>query len=413
MTDKRTRDLLPATFVLLFGSTLPARAQLTNQGSFDPSNAANLCSIGFDSGTGSIWVYECHAATVQEYSDTGVFLSEIPSPGEVANDVDIEFAPEAMMLGGVALPEGTMLFLNGESGVVEVYALDKTDGTVLATLVTAYGGSHVVGGGYHPVRDTLFFIQDTVPSGTPGDRVGEVDPVTGAELNSFSLSPSGYSVFFGDLDIAHSGNLLLVSSSQTTIAEFTPAGAFVKKMQLPQGISGLSGIAVTEESGVAWVCSTAGLVTKLSGLSECGSATNYCTSGISASGCQAAISTIGVPSATAASGFDLTAASVEGAKDGLFFFGTSGRQANPWGNGTSYQCVVPPVKRGGLLSGSGNPGACDGSFTQDLNARWTARPGQNPGAGTVVQAQLWYRDPFNTSNQTTSLSNAIEFSVCP
>jgi len=30
-----------------------------------------------------------------------------------------------------------------------------------------------------------------------------------------------------------------------------------------------------------------------------------------------------------------------------------------------------------------------------------------------LQAQLWYRDPFNTSNQTTSLSDAIEFCVSP
>ena len=35
----------------------------------------------------------------------------------------------------------------------------------------------------------------------------------------------------------------------------------------------------------------------------------------------------------------------------------------------------------------------------------------NPGGGTTVQAQLWFRDPQNTSNQTTSLSNAIEFLV--
>jgi hypothetical protein len=30
-----------------------------------------------------------------------------------------------------------------------------------------------------------------------------------------------------------------------------------------------------------------------------------------------------------------------------------------------------------------------------------------------VQAQLWYRDPDSTSNQTTSLSNALEFAVAP
>jgi len=143
---------------------------------------------------------------------------------------------------------------------------------------------------------------------------------------------------------------------------------------------------------------------------------SYCTSGISASGCQPLLSTSGTPSATGSSGFDVIALNVEGAKEGLYFFGANGRQANPWGNGTSYQCVVPPVMRAGLLSGTGTNGACDGAFTQDFNARWCPtcpKPGQNPGAGALVQAQLWYRDPFNTSNRSTSLSNAVEFTVLP
>jgi len=139
----------------------------------------------------------------------------------------------------------------------------------------------------------------------------------------------------------------------------------------------------------------------------------YCTAGTSAGGCTAAISASGTPSASAATGFDLTAAGVEGGKVGLFFFGTNGRQANAWGNGSSLQCVVPPVHRGALLAGSGTAGACDGTFAYDLNARWTAKPIQNPGAGARVQAQLWYRDPASTSSQTTSLSDAIEFTVCP
>ena len=143
---------------------------------------------------------------------------------------------------------------------------------------------------------------------------------------------------------------------------------------------------------------------------------SYCTAGISASGCQAQLSATGTASATATSGFSVLASTVEGAKDGLYFFGANGRQANPWGNGTSFQCVVPPVARGGLLAASGTSGLCDGAFFQDLNALWCPRcprPLKNPGAGAVVQAQLWYRDPQNTSNQTTSLSDAIEFPVGP
>jgi hypothetical protein len=112
----------------------------------------------------------------------------------------------------------------------------------------------------------------------------------------------------------------------------------------------------------------------------------------------------------------LTAASVEGQKDGLFFYGTGGRQANPWGSGTSYVCVIPPRLRGGLMAGNGTPGGCDGSISQDLNARWCAacpKPAHNPGAGAYVQTQLWYRDPQGTSNQTSSMSDALEFYVLP
>jgi hypothetical protein len=144
-----------------------------------------------------------------------------------------------------------------------------------------------------------------------------------------------------------------------------------------------------------------------------GGTVNYCTAGTSAAGCMAIMSTTGTPSATAPSGFTFEATGVEGLKDGLFFYGTNGPQANSWGSGTSYQCVVPPVIRGGLLPSVGTVGLCDGAFSQDMNALWQAKPIKNPGAGAVVQAQLWYRDPQNTSNQTTSLSDAIEFTVQP
>jgi hypothetical protein len=142
----------------------------------------------------------------------------------------------------------------------------------------------------------------------------------------------------------------------------------------------------------------------------------YCTAGISASGCRAVLHHLGGPSASAPSGFSLVASEVEGAKDGLYYFGTHGRQANPWGNGTSYQCVVPPLVRLPVMAGTGTAGQCDGWFTLDLNAHWCPtcpKPDHNPGVGTTVQAQLWYRDPLSTSNQTTSLSDAIELVVAP
>jgi hypothetical protein len=144
--------------------------------------------------------------------------------------------------------------------------------------------------------------------------------------------------------------------------------------------------------------------------------TSYCTAGTSASGCRATISASGTPSSTATSGFVLSAQKVEGARKGLFLLGMGGKQGVPWGNGTSFLCIGPPVAFGGPMPAAGTPGACDSSFALDLNGLWCStcpKPNLNREEGSVLQAQLWYRDPFNTSNQTTSLSDAIEFSVAP
>ena len=144
------------------------------------------------------------------------------------------------------------------------------------------------------------------------------------------------------------------------------------------------------------------------------SVTSYCTAGTTANGCQTLLSSTGLPSIGAGSGFVVTAANGEGAKNGIFFYGFNGQQANSWGNGTSYQCVVPPVIRTGLRAGTGTSGACDGTFNIDMNAFWsTAKPAKVPAVGQEVSLQLWFRDPQSTSNQTTSLSDAIKFQVCP
>jgi plastocyanin len=148
-------------------------------------------------------------------------------------------------------------------------------------------------------------------------------------------------------------------------------------------------------------------------LQDC-TVSNYCTAGTSKSGCQALLTSSGTPSVSLSSGFTVSAANVEGNKDGLYFYGFNGQQANSWGSSSSYQCVIPPVKRAPLQSGTGTSNNCDGSFSQDLNAFWsTAAPAKVPSAGQEVSLQLWYRDPQNTSNQTTSLSDGVKFNVCP
>lgn len=140
---------------------------------------------------------------------------------------------------------------------------------------------------------------------------------------------------------------------------------------------------------------------------------SYCTAGISANGCSATLSAVGDPSASAGYGFHVVATGSEGDKDGLFFFGTGGQQATPWGTSTSFLCVVLPLVRAPVINGVGAAGLCDGSFSIDFNAFAAALGAGAPPAGAQAQIQCWYRDPSSTANLKTSLSNALEFTVGP
>jgi hypothetical protein len=125
-------------------------------------------------------------------------------PGESADDVDIAFAPEDLMLGNTLIPKGTLLFINGETG-------------------------------------------------------GDI-------LQTFAI-PDNYSVNFGDIDIANpTGNILIVSSVQNSIAEVTAEGNFIQSRALPAGVSLLSGIALDCAKSEAWVVNTSGNVLHLGGM---------------------------------------------------------------------------------------------------------------------------------------------------
>lgn len=254
--------LLPLILVL---AAPMARAQLTVVDSFNPSQAGGLCSLAYDFRAGTIWVYDCRASDFQEYAEDGSFLRSLPRPGESANDVDIDVAPEELTLAGTTIPQGTPLFVNGESGTADIYAVDPTAGSVIASLATDFGNSHVVGAAYHPIRNTFFLVQDRVPSATLENIIAEIDPATGDVLNSFQIT-NLFSVNYGDLDICNtSGNLFVASSAESRFVEFEPDGTFVAYHALPDGVSGLSGVGLSCETGQAWVGSTGGTAWLLEG----------------------------------------------------------------------------------------------------------------------------------------------------
>lgn len=142
--------------------------------------------------------------------------------------------------------------------------------------------------------------------------------------------------------------------------------------------------------------------------------TSYCTAGTSSAGCVATISASGVPDANAGSGFTLRASNVEGQRQGLIFYGLSGRVAFNWGTTSSFLCVKSPLQRTFPQSSGGAAGACNGQLATDWNqfsATYPGALGAPFAGGEVVQAQAWFRDPPNA--KTTSLSDALEFVVQP
>jgi hypothetical protein len=136
----------------------------------------------------------------------------------------------------------------------------------------------------------------------------------------------------------------------------------------------------------------------------------YCTAGTSSAGCVASLTSLGLPSVAATSGFVVSAQQVQGHRTGLFFYGVSGKLAQPLGSG-NWLCVRSPTQRTSLQPSGGIAQQCNGSLSLD----WLAWTSTHPGSlgtplhvGTQVCVQAWYRGPG-----LPTLTDALQFLTCP
>jgi len=138
--------------------------------------------------------------------------------------------------------------------------------------------------------------------------------------------------------------------------------------------------------------------------------TIYCTAKTSSAGCvtQMDMSDPSTQPVSGAADYAALAASVQGGKAGIMFFGINGQAALPFNNGTL--CVSPPLGRAPIqFSGGTTPTSCDGSFSQTINDGGATSPNLDRGPGTQNWMQWWYRDPDNgAGNLGTALSDAAE-----
>jgi hypothetical protein len=150
----------------------------------------------------------------------------------------------------------------------------------------------------------------------------------------------------------------------------------------------------------------------------CGETAIYCTAKPNSLGCTPSIAITGTPSAVATSGCVISARRVLNDKSGMLLYGLDGRAALPFQNGTL--CLQPGVLRTQhVSSGGAHPPTkdCSGVFALDFNAFRAGLAGGNPAPelsvpGTVVNAQWWGRDPGFPAPNGTTLSDAVEFTMC-
>ena len=104
-------------------------------------------------------------------------------------------------------------------------------------------------------------------------------------------------------------------------------------------------------------------------------------------------------------------------KPGILIYSVIGRSSLLFLGG--YLCIANPIRRTPAVAAGGAPfpiNDCSGNFSIDLNAFAAGVFGGSPlpelsVPGTTVDCQWWGRD--HDASYGTTLSDALEYSVCP
>jgi len=146
--------------------------------------------------------------------------------------------------------------------------------------------------------------------------------------------------------------------------------------------------------------------------------TIFCTAKLNSLGCMPSIDSDGAPSATAGTGFTITASNVINDKPGVLLYTDAGRASTAFQGG--WLCLDTPIKRSVTIHSGGTspPEDCSGVYSIDMNAFAAGALGGAPASylrvpGTTVYVQFWGRDNGFPAPDNSTLSNALSFSICP
>jgi len=174
-------------------------------------------------------------------------------------------------------------------------------------------------------------------------------------------------------------------------------------------ITGLPGTATVSPIATTGSTLLSGNISGIASVIPSGQQIEYCAGTSSSCGSIPDLSASGVPSATASSGFVLTASGLRGGAPAALWYTISGRAALPFGNVTL--CLAGP-RWAVPVRFAGGTNQCDGQVQIDFNAYARGLLGGKPASylsqpGTVVQCQFIGRD-----NPNLLATEALEFSIC-
>jgi hypothetical protein len=327
--------------------------------------------------------------------------TQVESFSSFTSDADFFFSSQALGFGSMGITSGGPYI---GSNLIDVYLFEPVpvgggyvgdDGTTHALCLLRKSAT------IPPTEITLHFAQPT--------------SAFGAKLWIAMAGSSGaleYEAFDGNVSLG-AGALFANCSTLCNGAGCPPTVFFGVVVPPPQSFDR---IVIREHPSAAPTSHIPFVMDDLSVVDAiCTAPTTYCTSSTSANGCAATISSTGVASASAISGFQVRANGIVGLHNGCFFYGLSGATAVPWAVGsTSFKCVAAPTQRTPLQNSGGASAQCDGVLQLDWNAFVNSTPtalGYASPAGQRVWMQAWFRD--GGAPKGSNLSNGLTFQLCP
>ncbi len=215
----------------------------------------SVIAVAVDPDTGNIFLLPEFGAEIEEYAPDGTFIQSVTRPGANSNDFDLDFSLGPMTINGTAVPAGTLLVFNGDDNPEKLFAVDKTNGSILAEVVldspSLVGGAHIAG------TNDIATVQ-----WTGDDSIIRHDADTGISNGTFLPGPQPFDINYGDVDAAEAnGNLFLVSDSQQVLRELTDTGLCVRDVDVSTlGISLMAGVAIDDATGLVYISTRNGNV---------------------------------------------------------------------------------------------------------------------------------------------------------